>query len=71
MKEPVFAPFSTPASIKRQRNGSTSVKEPVFAPFSRNTSVEDGKIGLPDASVFIALMPGIPDAVRISLAPRN
>jgi hypothetical protein len=30
-----------------------------------------GWIGLPDASVFIALMPGIPDAVRTLLAPRN
>ena len=34
-------------------------------------AVEDGKIGLLDASVFIALMPGIPNAVRTLLAVRN
>jgi hypothetical protein len=30
-------------------------------------AVKDGKIRLLDASVFIALMPGIPDAVRALL----
>ncbi len=55
------------APVTRHHNGASfcsflnnNVKEPVFAPFSRNASVEDGKIGLPDASVFITLMPGIP-----------
>jgi hypothetical protein len=68
--EPVFAPFSTPAAVKRQRWGWSKIGLP-DAGASVTMAVEDGKIGLPDASVFIALMPGIPDAVRTLLAPRN
>ena len=84
MREPVFTPFSTPASIKRQRNGSVSVREPVFAPLRRRIHSDGAcerqrwgwsKIGLPDAGVSVMMAVkdgkiGLPDAsVFIALMP--
>ena len=55
---------------ERQRWGWSKIGLP-DAGASVTMAVEDGKIGLLDASVFIALMPGIPDAVRTLLTPQN
>jgi hypothetical protein len=36
VREPISAPFSTPAFLKRHRNGCAGVGEPDLAPFLRN-----------------------------------
>jgi hypothetical protein len=58
--EPNYAPFFTPASVKRQRNECASVGEPNYAPFFTPASVrrqrnECASVGEPNYVPFFTL----------------